>query len=236
MHALTVLLLGAGGGLYAAGVFRLWRKAGRGRGITGVNATCFALGWLTVALALLSPLHHYAEELLWAHMVQHELLMVVAAPLFMASRPLEACAWVAAGLARQVSRLRDFLSNPVLAWTLHAIAVLLWHVPAVFLAAVSEPWLHFAQHASFFGTALLFWWIVLDPRANPLGAVLALLTTMMYTGGLGALMSLSRASWYAGYALEDQQLAGLVMWVPAGLAYPAAAIGLLFRRLGFAKS
>lgn len=235
MHAFTVALLALAAALYGAGVARLWRRAGAGRGITWANVAGFALGGLTVGAALLSPLHHWAEERLWAHMVQHELLMVVAAPLLMGSRVLEAWGRVWPPLARGFSFLSGKIGNPVTSWSLHAAAVLVWHVPPVFLAALSDPWLHFAQHASFFGTALLFWWTVLDPRGPLLFAVLSLLTTMLYTGGLGALMVLSRASWYGGYGLEDQQLAGLVMWVPAGLAYPAGALWLLFRKVGFAR-
>ena len=234
MHALTAALLAAALGLYAAGVALLWRRAGAGRGITWRNVGCFGLGWLAVAAALLSPLHHHAETRLWAHMVQHELLMVVAAPLFMLARPIEAWTCAARPLGALLVRCRAVFEGPILAWTLHAAAVLLWHIPAVFLAAVRDPWLHTAQHASFFLTALAFWWTVFAPRAHPFGALMSLFTTMLYTGALGALMALSRGSWYAGYALEDQQLAGLVMWVPAGLAYSAAAVYVLLRRLKLA--
>jgi cytochrome c oxidase assembly factor CtaG len=106
-------------------------------------------------------------------------------------------------------------------WLLHAAAIWLWHAPRAFEAAVANEALHFAQHVSFLGSAILFWWTVLA-RPN-LGAIGSLFTTMLYTGALGALMTFSRHSWYLGYGLEDQQLAGLVMWVPAGLAYPIAA-------------
>jgi cytochrome c2 len=92
-----------------------------------------------------------------------------------------------------------------------------------FGAAAASEGLHFVQHASFFLTATLFWWTVLRREARALAGLAALFTTMLHTGALGALMALAKTPWYAGYALEDQQLAGLVMWVPAGLAYPLAA-------------
>ena len=225
MHGLTIALLGAALGLYFLGLGKLWARAGAGRGIGYANVACFAAGWLVLAAALLSPLHHLAERLLWAHMVQHELLMVVAAPLLVLGRPLEAFAWVIP------FRVPGVLSDPLFAWGLHAAGVWAWHVPALFEAAVHDPWLHLAQHASFFVPAAIFWWTVLAPGARQLPAMLSLLTTMMHTGALGALMTFSRAPWYAGYALEDQQLAGLVMWVPAGLAYPLAALALLSRSL-----
>jgi putative membrane protein len=107
---------------------------------------------------------------------------------------------------------------------LHASAIWLWHAPRAFEAALASEAMHFAQHASFLGSALLFWWVVL---ARPhLGAMASLFTTMLHTGALGALMTFSRHPWYPGFALEDQQLAGLVMWVPAGLAYPVAALAI----------
>jgi putative membrane protein len=230
MHALTVALLATTLVLYAWGVRRLWRKAGVGRGIGLPHLLCFSLGWLTVGISLLSPLHHYAEHLLWAHMVQHELLMVVAAPLLVLGRPLEAWRWVLP------MRTPKILADPLFAWALHAVGIWLWHAPALFAAAVHSEWLHLAQHASFFLPAAIFWWTVFAANARPLAAVASLFTTMLHTGALGALMALSRASWYPGYALEDQQLAGLVMWIPAGTVYPVAALWLMARCLRTSKA
>ncbi|HEX6319558.1 MAG TPA: cytochrome c oxidase assembly protein [Burkholderiales bacterium] len=225
MHGLTVAVLAAALGLYLLGVARLWRRAGAGRAIRLPHFAAFGAGWLVAAAALLSPLHHYAERLLWAHMVQHELLMVLAAPLLVLGKPVEAWSWV---LPLRIPRL---LGDATFAWTLHAAAVWLWHAPRLFEAAVGSDWLHLAQHASFFVSAALFWWTVLAPAARPLPAVVSLLATMIHTGVLGALMTFSRTSWYAGYALEDQQLAGLVMWVPAGIAYPLGALLIVSRSL-----
>lgn len=225
MHAATVFLLLLALGLYLAGLARLWGKAGAGRGIHYAHVACFLLGLLGVGVALLSGLHDYAERLLWAHMVQHELLMVVAAPLLALGKPVEAWRWVFP------LRIPKLLTDPAFAWGLHALGIWLWHVPVLFEAAVRDPWLHVAQHASFFLPAAIFWWAVLGPAARPLAALAALFTTMLHTGALGALMTFSRVSWYTGYALEDQQLAGLVMWVPAGVAYPLAALFLVFRWL-----
>jgi len=229
VHALTVALLAAAAVLYAVGVARLWRKAGVGRGIGHVSVLLFGLGWLTLAGSLLSPLHHAAERLLWAHMVQHELLMVVAAPLLVAGRPMEAFAWAC--------RLRVRIpEDPWLAWSLHAAVVWIWHAPGIFEAAARDEGLHFLQHATFLGTALLFWWTVLGRGTRSLAPMLSLFTTMLHTGALGALMTFAAGPWYAGYALDDQQLAGLVMWIPAGIAYPAAALALAGRVLRHART
>jgi putative membrane protein len=156
-------------------------------------------------------------------MVQHEVLMVLAGPLLVLGKPLQAWSFLVP------LRVPRWLGDPLLAWTLHAAAIWLWHIPGLFERATASEVLHFAQHASFLGTALLFWWTVLAPWQG--GAMPSLFTTMLHTGALGALMTFSRHSWYAGHALEDQQLAGLVMWIPAGLAYPAAALVIGLRWL-----
>ena len=212
MHAFTIALLILAAAWYGAGVRRLWARAGAGRGVTPWHAASFTAGMLVLAGTALAPF----DALLWSHMVQHELLMVVAAPLLVLGRPMVA-------LARIVPlRMPRALGEPLIAWALHAAAICAWHVPSVFVAATASEPLHFAQHASFLASALLFWWMVFARR--DLSALIALFGTMLYTGALGALMTFSRAPWYAGYALADQTLAGLVMWIPAGLAYPAAAL------------
>jgi putative membrane protein len=223
MHALTLALIALAALWYAAGVRRLWRRAGRGRGIARAQAASFGTGIALLALAVLSPLHEAAERLLWVHMVQHELLMVVAAPLLVLGRPMQAFAHV---VPLRVPRI---LGDPLPAFGAHALAVWLWHMPSLFDAALaSEAW-HFAQHASFLASALLFWWTI-AARAD-LAALASLFGTMVYTGALGALLAFARAPWYPGFSLEDQQLAGLIMWVPAGLAYPAGALLIASRWL-----
>jgi putative membrane protein len=108
-------------------------------------------------------------------------------------------------------------------------------VPALFEAAVEHEGIHALQHASFLVTALLFWWAVLgrDARSREgSGAALAyLFTTMLHTSALGALLTLAASPWYPRYGLEDQQLGGLVMWVPGGAAYVAAALMIMARLL-----
>jgi putative membrane protein len=243
-----IALLGASAGLYALGVRRLWRRAGRGRGITPGHAARFAAGWLALFAALVSPIDALGAELFSVHMVQHELLMVVAAPLFVLSRPVEAWTWALnpawrramAGVAR-VRALRvgwNASSQPVGAWSFHAVALWGWHVPVLFQAALADEAVHIAQHSCFFVSALFFWWSVFGRAAGrPNGAsVASLFITMMHTSALGALLTFAPAPWYPGYesaqayalsALEDQQLGGLVMWVPGSLAYVAAALAIV---------
>jgi len=91
MLATSLMLIAA---CYAGGLFRLWRAAGAGNGISTSQAAAFASGWLTLVVALVSPLHELSETRLSAHMLQHELLIVVAAPLIAFSAPIVAMLWL----------------------------------------------------------------------------------------------------------------------------------------------
>lgn len=244
--------------LYAAGAFRLWRRSARSRPLRMRQALLFATGWAILAAALVSPLHASGERVFTAHMIEHELLMAVVAPLLVASRPAAAMMWAlpiklrlafgAAGQAKMLRTVWAAISRPVAATFLHGVAIWAWHVPALFEAALARGVLHYAQHACFFGTGLLFWWVLLprSGREQAYGsAVMHLFFTSLHTGLLGVLLLVSPRLWYPVNAagaklwnlspLEDQQLAGLVMWVPAGLIYGGAALllaGLWIRSSG----
>jgi cytochrome c2 len=136
------------------------------------------------------------------------------------------------------------LTTPLAAWSIHAAALWIWHLPGPYQSTLSSGTMHFLQHASFLGSALLFWWALLHGREGVMGygtAVLYVFTTMLHTGLLGALLTFSPTVWYPAYyattapwgltALEDQQLGGLIMWIPAGLIYIVAALALMARLL-----
>jgi putative membrane protein len=235
--------------LYARGVQALWRNAGAGHGIGRWEVGAFAAGWVTLALSLVSPLHQLGGVLFSAHMAQHELLMVVAAPLLILGKPMIPVLWALPIAWRRVlgswsasgsfSTTWHLLTLPAVAWVLHAVAIWLWHAPSLYQATLGSETLHTAQHVSFLGTALLFWWALLHGRkggvARP-AAVIYLFTTAGHTSLLGALLTFSPRLWYPLYdsttapwgltPLEDQQLAGVIMWVPAGLSYLIAALAL----------
>jgi len=230
---------------YVKGVATLWRRAGVGRGIRVREAAAFAAGWGALVVALYSPVDVLADRSFAVHMAQHELLMIVAAPLLAASRTYEAWSWALRGggvrtLAAIAAGWR-WLASPGRAWWLHAAALWLWHVPALFLAALGNEAIHALQHASFFVSALLFWWAVLGSRRRShQGTALALLvTTMLQMNALGLLLTFAPEPWYATgepppwglTALEDQQLGALVMWMFGGMVYAAAALGVVFRWL-----
>jgi cytochrome c oxidase assembly factor CtaG len=240
--------------LYIRGLRLLWDEH-VGRGIRVWEATSFAAGWLVTALALLSPLHELSEQLFSLHMVQHELLMVLAAPLLVLGRPFVPMIWSLPSPARRlvgrtmhragVRTVWRGVTRPSVAFLLHGVAIWAWHAPVLFQATLTNDAIHALQHASFLGTALLFWWTIIHGAASATRsqvksfgvAVLLLFGTTLHSGALGALLTFSRTLWYPSYALacpaacmftplEDQQLAGLIMWIPAGFAYLVAALML----------
>ena len=230
------LLSGAFAVAYALGQHKL---RGRRRSSDWLGIWLFAAGLLALVVAFCGPLDEAADRLFSVHMIQHELLMVVAAPLLVASASFPALIWALPRrgrllVARVMRRMRiraiwSRLTGPLPASVLHGLAIWLWHAPVLFDAALEHEWIHVAQHASFFGTGLIFWSSIIRPhRREARGqAVLSLFATSVHSGVLGALLTFSRAPWYAPYgagAIEDQQLAGLIMWIPASIAYLIASL------------
>ena len=248
----AVAPLALSGGLYLSGTLRLWRRAGIGRGIHAWQAVCFWTGWAILALALLSPLSPLSEHLFVAHMIEHEVMVTIAAPLLVVSRPIGAFLWAfplswrqALGRFGHLAVTRAcwlFLTGAAVATILHGMVLWVWHVPALFTAALASLPLHWLQHLAFFVTALLFWQSLMAARSRQGGdgpALFWLFVTILHTGFLGILLALSPSPWIprqtdlaAGFGLtplEDQQLAGLVMWVPGGLIYTGVALALAAR-------
>jgi putative membrane protein len=238
--------------LYGIGVARLWRSTAIGRGISVRNVVAFAMGCLVLAMALLGPLDQWAARSFAAHMGQHETLMLVAAPLLVAGRPLAAWTWMLVPAAKRtvnnIVRAPRWLSvwqaltGLGFSTALQLVVLLLWHVPRFFDAAATHAGVHALQHSSFLASALCFWWATrLGParrseRSDTASAlaIACLFITMLVTGALGALLTFATIPWYSTYAvlqvsyassaLEDQQLGGLLMWVPGGVVYMACAL------------
>ncbi|HUQ12612.1 MAG TPA: cytochrome c oxidase assembly protein [Steroidobacteraceae bacterium] len=239
--------------LYAGGFLRLWPHV-HARAQLWWRAVAYVAGWMTLVVALLSPLDRAASGSFAWHMIQHETLMLIAAPLLVIGRALPTFLWalphgarVSAGHATKASWFRgawNRLTSPLSAWLLHAAALWLWHAPALFNAAVTNATVHDWQHATFLVTALIFWHALLNKsaRARRGLALLYLFTTTIHTGVLGALLTFAGRPFYATLdgglreasslsALEDQQLGGLIMWVPGSIVYVAAALILAARWL-----
>ena len=236
---------------YAVGYLRL-RHRSTVAAAHHASAGWFMAGWLVLAAALVTPLHEAGERSFAAHMVEHELLMLGAAPLLVLSRPIGIALWAfpqgvrrtLAAFGRGISTPWRALTAPATATLLQAAALLLWHAPRLFDLALANPGWHIVQHLSFLLTALLFWWAVLRGHEHRIGvSVGCLFFTATVSGALGALMAFSSSPWYAGYAssgldafgltpAEDQQLAGLLMWIPGGIVHALAGLALFARRLG----
>ncbi len=248
LDAWVITPLAVSGTLYAVGTARMWHRAGIGRGVAVWQVGAFGSGWLTLICALVSPLHELAEHLFVAHMIEHELLMALAAPLMALSRPT---GMLLHGLPRSwrivsirsagivlVRRLWDWLMKPVTATILHGAAIWIWHLPLLLDATLEDETLHRWQHISFFGTAIIFWWAIFRRPKRDYGTGAGhVFMTMMHTGLLGALLTLAPRVFYPlqtadapafGLSpLQDQQLAGLFMWVPAGAFYLVAGLVLV---------
>jgi putative membrane protein len=248
----AAILLALAALAYGRGLRVLWRRAGTGRGIRRWQAAAYTSGLIVLSVALVSPVDALGSALFSAHMAQHMLLVVVAAPLLVLGRPIVpllcalpaparrtlGSAWQRAGVVRAGWRLLTWL--PV-AWVLHAGVLWVWHLPGPYQAALTDARLHVAEHAAFLGTALLFWWPVVHPgRQGAVGygmSAVAVFLMSMQGGLLGALMTSASTPWYPAYAssvvlwgltpLDDQQIGGMVMSSSAGFGYLAATLALL---------
>jgi len=230
--------------LYLRGLVVLRRK-GVPMSVTRPPALAgFAGGCATLFAALIWPLDALGETSFAAHMAQHMLLIAVAAPLLAIARPAPVL------LAALPARVRRFngalgplygllrvLARPRVAFAVHGVLVWLWHAPLLFELALRWRWVHVLEHAAFLGSAVLFW-SAMQRAARSGGegcgtAVLLTLGTLMHTGLLGALLTFSPRLLYPEYegrtalglsAIEDQQLAGLLMWIPGSMVYLAAGL------------
>jgi putative membrane protein len=244
--------------LYVTGFFRLRRQAGAGHGLRAHNLVGFALGIAALVVALLSPLDTLSDVLFSAHMGQHEILMLVAAPLLIMGKPAIAALWAlpargraAATAVMQRPAVRAAwhgITGPATILVLHAAALWIWHIPHLFEGALHNEAVHAFQHLCFFVTAALFWWALTSGRYGRLGygaAVLFVFLTALHSGALGALITFAGRLWYPIYdartraagldPLADQQLAGLLMWIPAGILLMVLGLGLLAAWLGAAE-
>jgi putative membrane protein len=244
---------------YVAVAAMLYWRGGRAssRPAQPLRTASFAAGLATIVLALDSPLDGYAEQLFWAHMLQHVLLLTVAPPLILLGRPWPRM-WRGLPLDMRTSIGRAFARAPVAAplravarpwpaWLLFNATVLVWHLPAAYNATLTSGAVHQLEHAMFFFSGLLFWARVIDP--GPLRprlvwpARIAYAVGAMVVGwGLAIALVLAPHPLYPYYAalshrpggisaLTDQQIAAGVMWVPGSISYTIAFLLGFYRWL-----
>ncbi|MGI8550866.1 MAG: cytochrome c oxidase assembly protein, partial [Dehalococcoidia bacterium] len=235
---------------YTRGLRQLWRRAGTGRGVAVWRADLFMAGLATLFVALVSPLDGLSSALFSAHMVQHLLLILVVAPLLVLGKPSMALLWAlplpqrrALGRVAQRAALhtcRRALNRPWLAWLLAAIVLWVWHLPLLYEAALRHQFIHFLEHLCLLGSSLLFWEVLIDrsgSRQFGYGFALAYIFAMaVQSTALGIILTFSHP-WYTAYAAttgawelspqDDQQIAGLIMWIPASAIYLIAGLTLI---------
>lgn len=242
--------LGLAGWLYAQGMRRLRQEGNWRRALGLARPLSFAAGMVALGIALLSPLDALAAQLFSAHMTQHLLLMLVAPPLLVWSRPVFVWLWAfPLERRRRIGRFwthtralhgaHAFLMRPTVAWLLASFALWFWHIPGPYNLALANEGVHTVEHLCFFLTSLAFWTLVLEPYGRrdtgPGTALVMVVTFALHNGLLGALLTFAKAPLYRSHvasawgltALEDQQLAGLIMWVPAGFVHLGTVV-LLF--------
>lgn len=247
--ALTAIVLATMAALFVRGAIRLRRA------LKPWRIALFAAGWASVVLALLSPIATWSDKYFSVHMAQHEILMLLSAPMLVASTPLQVMLFAFArdrrraigrGLRRPaIVGLWDRLTGPLTVVLLHAAVLWVWHIPLMFEAALASETVHVVQHLGFFVTAALFWWALVHGRYGRAGygiGVLYVFATAMHTQMLGALLTFTQRVWYPTHAartgataLEDQQFAGVVMWVPFGVVFVIIALALFAAWLGEAE-
>jgi cytochrome c oxidase assembly factor CtaG len=256
----VLLVLGTAGALYGTGWRRL-RTRGGAASMPRWRLFCYLGGLATIGLGLLSPVSVYSGVLLSAHMVQHQLLVMVAVPLLLLADPTPVVLWGLPPSARRrvgamlrtgtpTRRVLRALTWMPVAGLLYVVTLSTWHVPAAYQASLGNPRLHDAQHLSFVATAILFWWPIVNPAprlhrlTGGLGYGLRIgyvILAAAHNTFLGAIIALARQVLYPAYAaaprlfglspLDDQGLAGGIMW-SGGHMYLIAVLVLLHRALG----
>jgi cytochrome c oxidase assembly factor CtaG len=245
----TLSLLLFTGLMYAAGA-----RQGRQPAWSSASA---AIAVVALIVALVGPLDAWATERFSAHMVQHLLLTVVAAPTMVLARPHRVLARVLpiggrrfiGGIERRLAALRPrrrWFTWQVGAALVHAVVLWAWHAPWLYGAALDYAAVHVVEHVLLLGSAVVLWGVVIAGARSgaSAGAVAALFLTSLLGMALAALLTFAATPLYAGYvaaagdpatALADQQVAGGLMWVPGKLLPLVAAAAIVVRWLSAAE-
>jgi len=238
LAGLAVLAIG-----YSLAVGPLRHRWHQAEPVPVLKQAAFYVGTLSVFVALVSPLDSLADEVLFsAHMVQHLLLMFAAPPLWLLGTP----GWLVEKLIPpgQTRQALVWIMHPVSAFIVFSGAMWAWHIPAAYDAALEHEWLHIVEHLVFMAVAVVGWWPVLGwyPEGESLSRpvkVLYIFAISLPCTALAALITLSPAVLYPFYGSEplmygltplaDQQLGGLLMWLPADMILMGAAVLTLIR-------
>lgn len=206
----------------------------------------FLAGVVLLLLDLVSPIDTLGDRYLFsAHIVQHFLLALVIPPLLLLGTPR----WFAAAALQRpwLNSLERALGQPPVSWMLGVGAMLAWHIPALFNAALTNDGLHIFQHLSFLVTGAIFWWPILGPLQDrhlpPLAGVSYLFSACICCSLLGAFLTFGPVGLYPAYLnpparfwgldpRTDQQLGGMLMWVPGCFVYLSGILSTVLRWYG----
>ncbi|HET9729785.1 MAG TPA: cytochrome c oxidase assembly protein [Acidimicrobiia bacterium] len=231
---------------YAIGLARIWSRVGVGRLVSRTRAVLFIAGLVVVAVALGPPLEARVTHVFTLHMLQHVLLMMVAAPLLVLGAPLPTLLWALPDRARvRTQRCWQRLHRQIAgdrwplwvggATVLQTVALGIWHIPSLYDDAVQSPLVHSGEHAAFLFTSIAFWWVITSAvtRSRYGAGVLTVFIAKFPGVALGVALVAARHVWYPAYgtgpaALRDQQGAGVVMWVGGGSLATMAGLVLFW--------
>ncbi len=259
-----VVLVVALAALYAIGDRHTVTPA-RAASARRAQRACFYGGLVVLLIALASPLDELSEQLFWVHMIQHVLLLVVAAPLIVLARPwirlwrslpLDLRRWLARNLSqgertRWLRSTSRTLGSPQVGFVAFSVVLLAWHVPALFDATLRSSALHALEHTLFFVTAVMFWKQVIDSpplhaRLSSVQRVAYLVGAMVVSWILAVVLALAPDPLYSLYAheasrpggisaLTDQQIAAGIMWVPGSITFVIVIFAYVHRWLAPAQ-
>ena len=219
---------------------------------TAMRTALFLSGVLLLLVDLVSPIDTLGDAYLFSvHVLQHFLLALVIPPLWLlGTPPALAESALRHSLLRRCER---FLARPAVAWPLGVGCMLVWHIPPLFNAALASDPLHIFQHLSFLVTGTVFWWPILCPmkerRIEALPAIVYLFSACTACSLLGAALTFTPPGAYPAYfhpsdrlgilplirnnwgidPASDQQLGGMLMWVPGCLVYLTAILASVAR-------
>jgi len=256
-----ILIMALAGIAFTAGWLRL-RRRGRRQLATDWRLVSYWGGLIVSGIASMSPVDTLGGQLFFMHMIQHLLIVMIAVPLLLLANPFPFIVWGLPGgqsvseyLFRSQSPFRNALrqaTRPGIVWMAFVAILWGWHDPALYSAAQGNFWVHDLQHVTFFGSAMLLWWHVIGagPRIHGRLVPLARIGMLVATGAAnmipGVVIALAQVPLYPYYAnvarpwgisvLQDQSMAGLIMWIPGTMMYLLTALAIVIRMLNRSES
>lgn len=249
--------------LYVTGWRRLRRQSAHHKLATRLRLTSYLSGMVIIAIALMSPIDRLGGQLFFMHMIQHMLFMMLSAPLLWLAEPFPISLWglppkarhAVGGLFNSDSTFRSVLAratSPGVAWLIFVTIYLGWHDPNLYNLALHHEWVHDIQHITFFGASLLYWWPIIGaaphihtrfPGWAKLPYLLGTVPPNMFVGISIAFATDVRYTYYESIprfwgltVMQDQQLAGAIMWIPGSMMFIMAALVVLALLFGKEKS